>query len=137
MYLLCSDGLTSMIHEAEVEEVLRGADGLQAAGRGLIDAANRAGGRDNITVVLLRLEEVGGPGDDATVEDPDTKQFLTPPAAGGATALQARAPAEPMARRRAPRAPRANEAERMARRARRRRRRTIALVLTVLVIVPV
>ena len=57
--LLCSDGLTSMISEAQVAEILREAGGLEQAGRALIAAANRAGGRDNITVVLLRLEEVG------------------------------------------------------------------------------
>ncbi|HYV15201.1 MAG TPA: Stp1/IreP family PP2C-type Ser/Thr phosphatase [Conexibacter sp.] len=60
--LLCSDGLTSMIGEPEVAAILRDADGLPAAGRALVDAANDAGGRDNITVVLLRLEDVGAGG---------------------------------------------------------------------------
>jgi serine/threonine protein phosphatase PrpC len=59
VYLLCSDGLTSMLPEAQVEAILRGARTLTDAGHALIDAANRAGGRDNITVVLFRLEEVG------------------------------------------------------------------------------
>ena len=59
VYLICSDGLTSMIPEARVAEVLTAAASLAAAGRALIDAANDAGGRDNITVVLFRLEEVG------------------------------------------------------------------------------
>ncbi|MGZ8634404.1 MAG: Stp1/IreP family PP2C-type Ser/Thr phosphatase, partial [Solirubrobacteraceae bacterium] len=58
VYLICSDGLTSMIHEARVAEVLTAAPSLAAAGRSRIDAANDAGGRDNITVVLFRLEEV-------------------------------------------------------------------------------
>ncbi len=57
--LLCSDGLTSMVSEADVGEILRTAPSLGNAGRALVDAANEAGGRDNITVVLLRLEEVG------------------------------------------------------------------------------
>jgi len=56
--LLCSDGLTSMISEQLIAGILRGADGIEAAGRELVDAANAAGGRDNITVVLFRLEEV-------------------------------------------------------------------------------
>jgi PPM family protein phosphatase len=56
--LLCSDGLTSMIGEDEVHEILTRAPGLAEAGRALVDAANEAGGRDNITVVLFRLEEV-------------------------------------------------------------------------------
>jgi protein phosphatase len=57
--LLCSDGLTSMISEAQVAEILRASDGLGRAAQTLIDEANRAGGRDNITVILFRLEEVG------------------------------------------------------------------------------
>jgi serine/threonine protein phosphatase PrpC len=59
VYLICSDGLTSMIPEAHVAQVLAEAPSLAGAGRMLIDAANDAGGRDNITVVLFRLEEVG------------------------------------------------------------------------------
>ncbi|MEA2199103.1 MAG: family protein phosphatase [Solirubrobacteraceae bacterium] len=56
--LLCSDGLTSMISEAQVAEILRTSPGLDRAAQALIDEANRAGGRDNITVILFRLEEV-------------------------------------------------------------------------------
>jgi protein phosphatase len=56
--LLCSDGLTSMVPEARIAEILGGQSSLEAAGRALIDEANERGGRDNITVVLLRLEEV-------------------------------------------------------------------------------
>ncbi|HEY0343856.1 MAG TPA: Stp1/IreP family PP2C-type Ser/Thr phosphatase [Solirubrobacteraceae bacterium] len=59
VYLLCSDGLTSMVPEAQVAAILRGAASLAEAGHALIDAANEAGGRDNITVVLFRLEEIG------------------------------------------------------------------------------
>jgi PPM family protein phosphatase len=58
--LLCSDGLTGMIGEDEVASILSGAASLGDAGRALVDAANAAGGRDNITVVLFRLEDVAG-----------------------------------------------------------------------------
>jgi protein phosphatase len=58
-FLLCSDGLTSMVPEARVTEILTAGPTLTVAGRGLIDAANAAGGRDNITVILFRLEDVG------------------------------------------------------------------------------
>jgi serine/threonine protein phosphatase PrpC len=58
VYLICSDGLTSMIPEAHVAQILAEAPSLSSAGRLLIDAANDAGGRDNITVVLFRLENV-------------------------------------------------------------------------------
>ena len=52
--LLCSDGLTEAVDDDRIAELLSaGADG-EAACRSLIDAANAAGGPDNITVVLLR-----------------------------------------------------------------------------------
>jgi serine/threonine protein phosphatase PrpC len=57
--LLCSDGLTGMLSEAEVAEILQQARDLATAGRALVAAANEAGGRDNITVVLFRLGEAG------------------------------------------------------------------------------
>ncbi|MBV8221236.1 MAG: Stp1/IreP family PP2C-type Ser/Thr phosphatase [Solirubrobacterales bacterium] len=65
--LLCSDGLTSMISEERVRETLAEHENLDEAGDALIREANEAGGRDNITVVLFRLEEVGA--DDAAGED--------------------------------------------------------------------
>jgi protein phosphatase len=87
VYLICSDGLTSMVAEARVAEILAGASSLAAAGRALIDAANEAGGRDNITVVLFRLEEVGAgvSGAQQTVEH-------RAPAAAGAPSATATAP---------------------------------------------
>jgi serine/threonine protein phosphatase PrpC len=76
VYLLCSDGLTSMIHEPGVKPVLERATSLEDAGRSLIAAANDAGGRDNITVILFRLEDVDGgagaaPGEEATAQHDD------------------------------------------------------------------
>jgi protein phosphatase len=62
IYLLCSDGLTTMVSEARLAEVLRSHRLLKDAGEALIAAANEAGGRDNITVVLLRLEELDATG---------------------------------------------------------------------------
>ncbi len=58
VYLLCSDGLTTMISEQQIADVLRANPLLHDAGEALIAAANEAGGRDNVTVVLMRLEEV-------------------------------------------------------------------------------
>ena len=55
VYLICSDGLTGMISEPQVREIIGGAP-LPAAAHALIDAANDGGGRDNITVVLFGLE---------------------------------------------------------------------------------
>jgi serine/threonine protein phosphatase PrpC len=56
--LLCSDGLTSMISELQIAAVLADQPDLERAGDRLIAEANEAGGRDNITVVLFRLEDV-------------------------------------------------------------------------------
>jgi PPM family protein phosphatase len=61
IYLICSDGLTTMIGEERIAQILRGATSLDAAVRALVDEANRAGGRDNITAVAFRLDEVGAP----------------------------------------------------------------------------
>ena len=58
VYLLCSDGLTTMVGEEQLAVLLLTHSRLRDAGEALITAANEAGGRDNITVVLLRLEEV-------------------------------------------------------------------------------
>jgi protein phosphatase len=65
--LLCSDGLTSMVPEERIAEILGSAETLEEVGRRLIEGANEAGGRDNITVVLFRLEEVGS---DAAIDQP-------------------------------------------------------------------
>ena len=53
--LLCSDGLTSMLSEPHVRQVLVESRTLDEAADRLIAAANEAGGRDNITVVLFRV----------------------------------------------------------------------------------
>ncbi|MDH5756247.1 MAG: protein phosphatase 2C domain-containing protein [Nitrospinota bacterium] len=50
--LLCSDGLTSMLGEKEIQEQLRKTVSPKAVCRYLVDAANMAGGKDNITAVL-------------------------------------------------------------------------------------
>jgi protein phosphatase len=86
--LLCSDGLTSMITDSQVAAVLSRSDNLNDAAQGLIDEANQAGGRDNITVVLFRLEEVGA---GAPVEEPTAVALQAVPA----TAPQAPVPFAP------------------------------------------
>jgi PPM family protein phosphatase len=53
--LLCSDGLTEAVDDTRIAELLSAAGEGDAACRSLIDAANDAGGPDNITVVLVRV----------------------------------------------------------------------------------
>jgi serine/threonine protein phosphatase PrpC len=71
VYLLCSDGLTTMVPDGSLAAILLTHPRLRAAGEALIAAANEAGGRDNITVVLLRVEDlevaVSGEYDTATL----------------------------------------------------------------------
>ncbi|MCG5055929.1 MAG: protein phosphatase 2C domain-containing protein [Myxococcales bacterium] len=55
LYLLCSDGLWGEVPDVRIEDLLEAATDLGAACQALVDAANRNGGRDNITVVLLRV----------------------------------------------------------------------------------
>lgn len=52
--LLCSDGLWDMVNEADIVGLITEAPSLQDACEDLVAAANKAGGRDNITVVLWR-----------------------------------------------------------------------------------
>ena len=61
IFLLCSDGLTTMIGDEQIREILMGATSLDAAVRTLIDEANRAGGRDNITAVVFQVEDPAQP----------------------------------------------------------------------------
>ena len=90
VFLLCSDGLTTMIGDEEILQALRDSDTLEQAARTLVKAANRRGGDDNITVVLFRLdgEDVGqtnGRGSDQDLEDTLSgleAPTLVPPAAG-------------------------------------------------------
>ena len=62
LLLLCTDGLTAMLADPEINALLENnADGLGPTATRLVAAANEAGGRDNVTVVLVKLME---PGDD-------------------------------------------------------------------------
>jgi protein phosphatase len=56
LFLLCSDGLTSLVSDEQIAARLSQAEDLQAAATSLVEAANEAGGFDNSTVVLIRCE---------------------------------------------------------------------------------
>jgi protein phosphatase len=61
VFLICSDGLTTMLGEEQIAKLLAGASSMTAAVRALVDEANRAGGRDNITALAFRLEDAAAP----------------------------------------------------------------------------
>jgi len=68
IFLLCSDGLTDLVKDKEIERILRRAgDDLQIAVRSLIHLANKRGGTDNITVVIGEVWDVDD--DDEDTED--------------------------------------------------------------------
>ena len=54
--LLCSDGLSGEVEDAEIGRVLAGGRSLETMGQELVDMANDRGGPDNITVILARFE---------------------------------------------------------------------------------
>lgn len=62
-YLLCSDGLSKMATDEEIAELAQDAD-LEAGANALVELANQHGGRDNVTVILVRVAE-----HDVTAED--------------------------------------------------------------------
>ncbi len=55
-YLLCSDGLSNMVHDEELQEIISKYNVEQGA-RELVDLANQRGGEDNITLILLKVFE--------------------------------------------------------------------------------
>ena len=60
LYLLCSDGLTGMLSDADITERLSAGGGLHEICRTLVNDSNARGGIDNVTVVLLAIEDDGG-----------------------------------------------------------------------------
>ena len=87
--LLNSDGLTGMIDEAQIEEVLTSESDPQQAADRLVELANEAGGEDNITVVLVEITD-----EDAAPAAQPSEQAAAPPPAredtepGGARATE-------------------------------------------------
>lgn len=57
VFLLCCDGLTDKVPHAEIHQLLSAGKELESTAQSLIDAANQAGGEDNITVIVMRYTE--------------------------------------------------------------------------------
>jgi protein phosphatase len=57
IYLLCSDGLSRMVKDEELQDTLEKVKDLEEANRVLIEKANQGGGRDNITAILVRVDD--------------------------------------------------------------------------------
>ena len=77
VFLLCSDGLTTMVPDREILSLLDASGGdLERAARRLVEAANRSGGEDNITVVVFEIAET------------DAEQTVRLPAAAASAAAE-------------------------------------------------
>jgi protein phosphatase len=119
VFLLCSDGLTTMLGEKQIAKLLTGASSMQAAVRALVDEANRAGGRDNITVLAFRLEDAAAPR-----RQPEGATLIGPSAEeAGLTATEVR--------RRAAAAAARDRLEQLANHRPRRLRRTIGILAAI------
>jgi protein phosphatase len=68
IFLICSDGLTTMLDDDHIERLLARATSMPNAVRALVDEANRAGGRDNISVVTFKVVDAAEPGLDSASE---------------------------------------------------------------------
>ena len=80
IFMLCSDGLTSMVDDKAILGLVEGRrENLDKAARALVDAANKGGGEDNITVILFEVGE--GVSEDTAalpvVEEPDADDERT------------------------------------------------------------
>ena len=60
LYLLCSDGLSDMLADEVIQQLLNVSESLEALATTLVSSANEAGGRDNISVILVRVGGDGG-----------------------------------------------------------------------------
>ena len=56
IFLLCSDGLTTMVGDEDIVRIVHEHKNLESAAKALVKAANRRGGEDNVTVVLFAVE---------------------------------------------------------------------------------
>src|SRR5207237_470059 len=68
VYVLCSDGLSGMVTDDDIQHIITGSADIRDACRSLIARANEKGGEDNVTAVVIRIEDDGG--GDATQTQP-------------------------------------------------------------------
>ena len=91
LILICTDGLTTMVEDAEIAGMLY-APSLRAAtperiAETLVDAANRRGGSDNITVLAIRVPGERAADEESTQEMTPTREYNAPPSRSSGSSL--------------------------------------------------
>jgi serine/threonine protein phosphatase PrpC len=71
IYVLCSDGLSGMMNDDEIQRIVTSSPDIRLACKKLIEKANEQGGEDNITAVLIQIESKDGSG---AIETSDTER---------------------------------------------------------------
>jgi PPM family protein phosphatase len=79
VFMICSDGLTDMVGDEEIVQILERRDSLDDAARGLVSRANDAGGQDNITVIAFEITDEPDEPDEHTLEQTVTGTQPLPP----------------------------------------------------------
>ena len=82
IYVLCSDGLSGMVNDEDIKQIVAGTGDVREACRRLIQRANERGGEDNITAVLIKIQEVeddkAAVGPSETPKPPETSSRRPP-----------------------------------------------------------
>jgi PPM family protein phosphatase len=76
VFMLCSDGLTTMVDDERIQAILAEPGQLPERCRALVQAANQAGGDDNVTVILFRIGDPPAVPDAAPAETPAVHSLL-------------------------------------------------------------
>ena len=95
LFLLCSDGLTRMLPDEVIAGILKAGqvEGVRVTAEALVKAANEAGGKDNITVVLVRVGDLRGlPVASEPEEEDECRTVLAP---GGQPVAETPVPSTP------------------------------------------
>jgi protein phosphatase len=75
VYVLCSDGLSGMVSDDDMRQIIGSTNDVRDACRRLIQRANERGGEDNITAVLIKIEQQ----DEVVKTDPEPKEAAKEP----------------------------------------------------------
>jgi protein phosphatase len=92
VYILCSDGLSGMVVDEDIQDIVAAGTDMREACKRLIAKANEHGGEDNITAVLIRIEEYKSATDEDPEGDAPTREIEVPRADGLGMAEENTAP---------------------------------------------